>query len=262
MKLPALASLIVALLFSSAAFAQSPAEQARQRERVAASFVLALGRAASPAEIEEWTQRGQASIADLVARHRQQLQSNSGLKRTTLEKAFRDTYGRAPTNQELNTWSAQSGTYTELTTRLISALAEDTAEYEKLLERVYQLVVRRGVYAEEIAYWKKHGTLSYAMLVGAVEDWARRNQPGLMVTVGTPTVSVNSTYLTTVRLSPAIAEEARAAAGMESLKGHYVEADYLGSTGRNIVMPGAEKLVSGGKIHFVAAGGPMLVTGE
>jgi hypothetical protein len=128
-----------------------------------------------------------------------------------------------------------------------------------VLERVYRLVARRGVYREEIDYWKQHGPLSYAMLVGCVEDWARRNQPGLMITVGTPTISINSNYLVTVRLTPALAEEARAAVGMESLKGHYVEADYVGGTGRNIVAPGAEKIVSSGKIHFVAAGGGNLV---
>lgn len=245
----------LALLVSSVGFGR-PADQplSRQEERVAASFVLALGRAPSPAELQTGAGQDQATVSELVARHRQQLQDDAALRRATLEKAFKDTYGRAPTNEEIGTWSQQRGTYSELMNRLIAALAEDPTEYEKMLDRVYRLVARRAVYPEEIDYWKKHGTIPYAMLVGAVEDWARRNQPGLMVTAGTPTVSINSNHLTTVRLSRAIAEEARAAAGLPSLRGHYVEADYLGSTGRNIVAPGAETIVSSGKIHFVAAG--------
>lgn len=252
------------LVFSaSSALAQSAEQQKLQQEqRVAASFVLALGRAPSAGELAEWTAQGKASIADLTARHRQQLQSNAALQRATIVKAFQDAYGRSPTNDELNTWSAQHGTYAELTNRLIAALAENPKEYEQAIERAYQLVARRGVYREEIDYWQKNGPLPYALLVGCVHNWARRNQPGLMVTVGTPTISVNSLYLTTVRLSPALAEEARAAIGLPSLRGHYVEADYVGGTGRTIVAPGAEKIVSNGKIHFVAAGGPALATAE
>ena len=60
----------------------------------------------------------------------------------------------------------------------------------------------------EIEYWKRQPALSYALLVGCIEDWARRNRPGLMATTGVASVSVNSAYLATIRLSPGVASPA------------------------------------------------------
>jgi len=76
-----------------------------------------------------------------------------------------------------------------------------------------------------------------------------------MVTTGTPTVSVNSEFLTTVRLSPTVAAEARAAAGLDSA-GNAPDASAFG---RNLVAAGAGELITGGRIHFVAAGSPKLI---
>ena len=59
---------------------------------------------------------------------------------------------------------------------------------------------------EEIEYWKNHDTLSFVLLVGCVEDWARRNQPGLMVTAGTPTLIVQSHRFATRPPRPAFGE--------------------------------------------------------
>ena len=113
-------------------------------------------------------------------------------------------------------------------------------------------MIDRDIYPEEIAYWKKQGTVPFALLAGAIEDWARRNQPGLMVTAGIAAVSINSIYLTTLQLSPAIATEARQAAGLEN--GAKPRAEK-----HNIVAVGAEPLMSEGGIHFVAVGVPTLV---
>lgn len=86
------------------------------------------------------------------------------------------------------------------------------------------------------------------LLVGCIEDWARRNQPGLMLTAGTTAASVSCVYLRTRRLSPAVAEEAREAAGLEPPEGH---------AGR-IVAAGCEAVVSVGGIHSAVCGGEIL----
>jgi hypothetical protein len=77
-----------------------------------------------------------------------------------------------------------------------------------------------------------------------MEDWARRNQPGLMVTSGTPTISINCDYLATVRLSPKVAAEAREGAGLPP----------AGDGGTHVIAAGAGAIVSGGRIHFAMAG--------
>lgn len=220
-------------------------EELRQQDRVAASFMLALGRAPSPGEISEWAEQGARSISDLLALHRERLRSDTSMERAVNERAFQDAYGRAPDEGEIKTFSSDAdSTYTDLMKSHIQRLADNPAEYEKVIQRAYQFVIRRGAYAEEIDYWKQKDTLSYVLLVGCVEDWARRNQPGLMVTAGTPTISVNSEFLTTVRLSPAIAAEARDAVGL-------APAD---DTGHHLVAAGAGNVVTGGRIHFAAAG--------
>lgn len=245
---------VVALASLSAAAA--PAQSAEvQHERIAASFVLALGRAPSANEIEQWAKLGSLSVPELIARHRQQLQSDAAKQRATIIKACRDAFGRAPSEDEIKSWSGGDNTYTELMKRHIQWLSEHPADYEKVMHRAYRLVVGREAYSLEFDYWKSRDTLSHALLVGCIENWARRNQPGLMVTTGTPTVSVNSEFLTTVRLSPAVAAEARAAAGLDPA-GSMPEASAFG---RNLVAAGAGELITGGRIHFAAAGSPELV---
>lgn len=244
--------LALALTFPfTAALAASPLQQ----ERIAASFVIALGRSPSAAEVEAWSKHDNASVSDLVARHQQQLASDAALTRAVANQAFRDTFGREPSAEELAAATSAGGTYTAQMNRNIASLALKPDAYRQVLDRAYKFVVRRGVYDEEVKYWQPHGTLPYTLLVGSIEDWARRNQPGLMVTAGTPTIGVNSNFLTTVRLSTPVAVEARAALGFAPL------GEWNGAVGfgRNLIAPGAEGIVTGGRIHFIAAGRENLV---
>ncbi len=87
---------------------------------------------------------------------------------------------------------------------------------------------------------------SFALLAACIDDWARRNQPGLTVTSGPAAVNVNSPYLATVRLSPALAAELRAASGFQR--------PAKPALGYHVVAPGAEAVESVGGIHFAAAG--------
>jgi hypothetical protein len=174
------------------------------------------------------------------------LTANPAVKRAVVAKAFADSFGRAATDEEITTESAvANATYTELMKHHVEWLAEHPDSYAKILNRAYQLVIRRDVYPEEIEYWKKKDTQSYAVLVGCIDNWGRRNQPGLMVTAGPAAVSVNCVFLTTVRLSPAVAAEARTAAGL----GPVADA----AAGTHLLAAGAEKIVSDGRVHFAAA---------
>jgi hypothetical protein len=132
--------------------------------------------------------------------------------------------------------------------RHVEWLAAHAQDYEATLHRAYRLLLQRDAYDVEIDYWKRQPAVPFALLVGCIDDWARRNQPGLTATTGVAAVSVNSEYLATVRLSPAIAAEAREAAGLgpddEAARG----------VDRHVVAAGAAHLVSVGGIHFTAAG--------
>jgi hypothetical protein len=229
------------------------AQSAAQEERIAASFVLALGRAPSAAEIQPWSREEPLSLADLVARHRRQLQDNPAAQRAVIIKAGEDAFGRTPGEDEIKS-VAGAGTYVDVMRRHLQSLADRPAEYEQVLNRAYRLVLQRDAYSVEADYWTRQPVLSLALLAACIDDWARRNQPGLMATTGVASVSVNSAYLATVRLSPAVAAEARAAAGLARPG----DAARASAVGRHVVAPGAEQVASVGGIHFAAAGSARL----
>lgn len=157
------------------------------------------------------------------------------------ERAWMDTMGTA---SDPNTIT-DALSYHEHVASLTKTLEQSPAAYEQVIRHAYPYVIFRDVYDEEIAYWKQFPVMGYATLVGCLEDWARRNQPGLMVTGGTPTISVNCEFLTTLRLTPAIADEVRAFLNLPG-------ADYQIPNG--VIAQGAETVRSSGGIHFLLVG--------
>lgn len=241
--LPVLLVASAILFFASLARAQTE----EQSQRISVSSMLALGRAPTPSELSDRTAK---SVAELIKHHRQQLQSDAATKRAVIVKACQDAFGHEPSEEEIRSWSTEVRTYSELMTEHIKWLSAHPAEYAQVINRAYQLLIHRDVYSLEIEYWKTHDTLPYALLAACIESWARRNQPGLMVTSGTPIISMNSDYLTTVRLSPAVASEARTAAKLAPA------ADVADPTvfGRNLIAPGAGNIITSGHICFTAIG--------
>lgn len=221
------------------------AQPAETRERVEAAYMIALGRGPEAAELKTAATGASVSVKSELARLQGQLERDAALQRRVATQAFADAFGRAPTDADLA--AAGKGTYTDLLKRHVDFLKNHPGEYANVLNRAYQFVIRRDVYPEEIEYWKKHDVLSYALLVGCVDNWGRRNQPGLMVTAGTPAISINCSYITAIRLSPAVAAEARTAAGLAPVTD--------AASGHHIVAPAAGKIVSDGRIHFLLSGG-------
>ena len=222
------------------------AESPEQMERIAASYVLVFGRAPTPAEWTAGEAAGPVSIATLMAAHRERLARDAAVMRATTVRAFQDTFGREPRAKDLAAVPAHGITYTALIQQHLADLAAHPAEYKRVIQRAYEFLLRRGPYPAEVEYWARQSPLPYALLLAALEDWARRNQPGLMVTSGEATVSVNSEFLTAVRLSPEVAAEARSAIGMAAPAGTPPNRHFVGAGGAGIA--------SRGGIHFTAAG--------
>lgn len=230
------------------------AQSSPQEERIAASFVLSLGRTATPAEISQWTTQDPRSARELIARHRRQIEADPAAQRAVIAKARHDAVGPGSRG---NPEQVGSGViYTELVQRHLQWLAQHPAEYEQVMHRAYRLLLERDAYSVEIDYWRRQPALSFALLVGCIEDWARRSQPGLTATTGTAAVSINSAYLATVRLSPGVAAEARAAAGLVPAG----DSNLAVAAGRVVVAPGADGIVSVGGIYFAAAGADSLAS--
>ena len=219
-------------------------------ERLDASFLLALGRLPSDAEKPAWASATPVTVADLLSRHRASLRDDAAAQRAVYVRSWRDAFGCAPDTSDLAAAPATSSTYAEWLQRHLQWLTAHPADYRQVVDRAYQRSVGRGAFPIEQDYWQARPTLSFALLVGCIDNWARRNAPGLMATTGMAAVSVNCRYLTTRRLSPAVAAEVRAATGLVPAG---TPARATAGT-RTVVAPGAAELASIGGIHFAAAG--------
>ena len=255
---PRFAIPLLAVLIAASA-ATAGAQSSEQQERVGASFVLALGRVPTAGEAAQWAARQPVSLAELIARHRGELQADATAQRAVTIKASIDALGVAPgaanpVGPVPGAGAAGGRLYADLMKDHLRWLAEHPADYVQVLHRAYRLLLQRDAYPVEVDYWKGQPTLSYALLVGCIDDWARRNRPGLTATSGVASVSVNSEYLATVRLSPALALEARTAAGLPAQD----DAALASAAWRHVVAPGADRVASVGGIHFTAAGAPAI----
>jgi hypothetical protein len=219
--------------------------QAEPDGRVAASFVLARGRVPAVAELGAWPDAATTAFAGLLARHREQLRQDAAAQQAVAARASLDAFGVAADQAPAGS-PRGAGLYLDAMRLHLQWLTERPDDYVLVVQRAYRLVLRRDAYAPELEYWKRRPVQSFALLAACIDDWARRNQPGLTVTSGPAAVNVNSPYLATVRLSPALASEARAASGFQR--------PAKPALGYHVVAPGAEAVESVGGIHFVAAG--------
>lgn len=171
------------------------------------------------------------------------LHANSSLQESVRLRAFLDAFGLHPTSAQAPSGSPLEGVahYSELLKQHLAWLETYPSAYEAVIQRAYQTVIYRDAYEEEIEYWMQRNRQSYLVLVACIEDWARRNQPGLMVTTGTATVSVNCEFLTTLPLDPELAQQVRSAMQLPA--------------SAQVLTPGADSIASSGNIPFLLVAG-------
>lgn len=240
--------LLLAVSFSAGT--PGRAQTSEQQERITAAFVLALGRLPSAGEMTKSDTPDRPSVASLYSTQRELLKSDTAAKRAVVVRACLDAFGRAPTEKEIAAWSTDSVTYTELMKQHLAWLAANPDANHRALDLAYRHLISRPAYDLEIDYWKSRGPLPYVLLLGAIENWAQRNSPGLTVTSGTPSISINSRYLATARLSPAVANEARPLLGLPV----WSDVARLNNPGCNLLAVGASEIASVGGIHFLVVG--------
>jgi len=219
-----------------------------QTGRISAAYLLVAGRIPTANEVAALTENSSATVSELVTRVSQNLAADPSNREQVAKQAYVDCFGAEPSVDHL---SRATGTYTDQLKQYLQDLATHRDEYAKVVGRAYQRVIPRDAYAEEIAYWNKYDVLPYTLLSAAIENWARRNQPGLMVTSGDPTVSVNSLYLSAVQLSPVVADEVADALGSPRIRDDVYR---VHAPARTVFSPGGAQLISNGGIAFVAAG--------
>lgn len=240
--IPLLSVLLVCLLALQATIQAQPEDAAT---RLQTASMLAFGRPASPAD---FAGNPSLSMDALLRQGRDRIQKDPALRRAVEEKAYIDAFGQRPSSPAAAA-STNGHLYLELVAAHVTALSNDFAAYERVLNRAYRVVVRRDMYSMEADYWKQRKPMSYVFVVAILESWARRNQPGLMVTSGDAIASINSDYLSVQRLSPTLAAEVHSA----------LQTFDAGIARNGILAAGAASAASAGNISFTAVGGAALL---
>lgn len=240
---PLLAGLLLALVAPSARAADAT-------DRTTAAHLLALG--TPPAAATARPAADEPPLATLLQAHRDQLRRDDDARAAVVRRAWADMHGRPPTEGESASLPREPVLHVELIERLRLAVAAAPADYPAIIHRAYRTVLQRDAYPEELAYWQPRGTLPFLVLVGCVEDWALRNQPGLMSTTGTPTIGVRSQHLLAWRLPPALAAEVRAA---------LPEIFAAPAAGPRLLAPGAAAVATRGGMHLLPVARPAPAAG-
>lgn len=228
------------LLLLSAFFARALGDTMLSSDEVRAAYLVSFGRAPTTQELAKFPVTSEVTLVSLLEQLKQQLAGNVALQREVATKAQRDAFGTEKSDAR---GATKELTYFERVAAHVRFLAANPADYAAVQKLAYLRAIGRDVYPEEQEYWKKFEVIPYALLVGSVDNWARRNQPGLMVTAGTPSLSVNSVFLLAARLDPETASALRTALGSSA-----------SVDGRSVIAPGAGILASDGRMHFVAVG--------
>jgi hypothetical protein len=213
-----------------------------------AAYALAFGTQA-PASLAT----SPLGLDALLQSHALALQVDQELADTVTQRAFVDAFGIAPGAPDAPTGAALIGAtlyYEQMRSHRVW-LSGNPDDRHAMMRRAYHWVLGRDAYPEEIEYWGNYPTLTFILLAGCLEDWARRNQPGLMVTSGTPTIAHHCPYLHAQRVSPSIASEIRKTIALLSPD----------SAANAILASGAESLTSSGGVAFIPTGSLMLREG-
>ncbi len=239
MRFPPL-TLAFSLLLALPGFAADPLAA----QRMEAAGLLVFGRvtpAASAADAAAAT----GTFADALTWQRQRLQEDRAQLTEVSRRAVADALGSEATPDA----AAQGDYVTQVQTHL-RRLEGSADEYRQVIERAYRTTLNRVPYAEEFEYWATRPVTTFALMAACIDNWARRNQPGLMVTEGIPSVAVSSEWLEVVRVSPVLAVEIAPVLARPDGEPRAVAI----AAGRTVLAPGADGVSSIAGVPFVAAG--------
>lgn len=193
---------------------------------------------------------GSTSANQDLDKLRKQLQSDSEAAAFAWAQAWRDSFGTEPQPGNAPKKDGERLTYIEHMKANLGRLTAEPSLRETVINRAYRYLLQRDAYPEEIKYWTVRPVAPFSTVVASMEHWARRNQPGLMVTSGTPTVAAYSRYLSTVTLSRADALTLRKQFGLEPDG----DPEVIASRGHNLIGVAPEAAVTGGHMFFAATG--------
>ena len=227
----------MAVLLSISVFAQSADDIKRQG--IQASYLLAMGKKPTTAEVNYWMSQSISGdvLKTLYENHRKWLQTNPDAKKEMIRRSFKNSYGRTPSESEVNTNMQQAWTYTDWMNNHNAWLKKTPSDYEQAIRFAYQNVVGRQPNSSELTYWKGRGAMAYYVVASCVEQCKRS---GSSANCASNVFGTGSSFAETINVAPSVAASA---------------SGLIGAAGGNVVAPGGGNVVSAGGANVVAAGG-------
>ena len=226
-----------ALLLSTSVFGQN-ADQIK-RESIQASYMLAMGKKPTQAEENYWMSQkiNGDMLKTLYENHRQWLQSNPEVKKDMIRRSFKNSYGRTPSESEVNTNMKQNWTYVDWMNNHIAWLKKTPSDFEQAIKFAYQNVLNRQPSSSELSFWKGKGTMAYYAVAACVDQCKRS---GNSSNCASNVLGSGSGYAQTVNVSPSVAASA---------------SGLIGQAGGNVVAAGGANVVAAGGANVIAVGG-------
>lgn len=130
--------------------------QQDRKDRIIASYLVALGQPPVQAEIDYWMTDplSNKTIVDLVEKHRQNMQDNKTLKAIAIQNSYLSAMGRYPATSEKDYWLNNGNlVYTELYDKHVKFLGEFKDNWKATIILSYQQALNRTPVKSEIDYW-------------------------------------------------------------------------------------------------------------
>lgn len=156
---------IFAILFLAPQFATAQLKQ----ERIKASYLVAIGRLPTDAELNWWGQQNDYTVAQLVEAHRNYMNNtNKGSKADPIKQSYFIAMGRTPSTgarSETEYWTGRNEVAWEMVLQHVNYINQNKQLYDGVINNAYQKVFSKSASASEIAKWKNGTVRSFVELV-------------------------------------------------------------------------------------------------
>lgn len=175
--------IMLTLTSGSEIFAQALTSD-QKKQRIVASYRVAIGRAPVQGEIDHWTKQADLSVQQLVDYHMQYAGKEPSFKREIIERSYKHALGRNASSDGKETawWMQQiNQTYVQMMRNHVNWLDQNkTTAYNDVISLAYQKVYGRAANETEKANWRGKATTSYGMMVSALKDYANKGNQGVL----------------------------------------------------------------------------------
>lgn len=137
-----------------------------KQERIKASYLLAIGRLPTDAELTWWGQQNDYTVAQLVEAHRTYMNTtNKNSKADPIKQTYNIVFGRDPQPAEIEYWKGRNETCWEMIPQHVNYLNQNKFLYDDVINRAYNLMFNKAPNAAQLNRWKGEQIRSYAEIL-------------------------------------------------------------------------------------------------